>query len=403
VRKLFLIFGLLLSLLPHHVSAAEEFMLGAYRALALSGEAKLVDGTDYISFTGDFGFSGWLPTAEVIERHLAHESRLLSNFRLSIINVEFILPGLSGGALDSQIDTAAVDLLKQAGFDVVGRANNHALDQGPVGVRYNTTQWALAGLPTIGTRDSPAYVWETGGRRVVIYALTAYTDREDRERLVLRLDEADLAFLKQKIALADFHIAFLHLGSMSFFPSPHERKQVDRLLDAGADLVVCTGSHFIKGFVMERGKPVIYGIGNHLFSTVDRDTEPLGMHLIAGFRSGEFVQLFVVPFRNTIKEGNTGPLDEAAFRSFEKTILERSTTDSSRYFSDPQSLARLKDRLDKFSLSDLKQLRPRYFAYALFITYQHYPMIVVAGCLMILTLSVLLVRRMIRTRRQSIS
>jgi hypothetical protein len=402
MRKLFLIFCLLLSLIPHNVSAAEEFMLGAYRAHALIGEAKLVDGTDYISFTGDFGFSRWLPTAEAIERHLAHESSLLSNFQLSVINVEYILPGLSGRELDSRIDTVAVDLLKQAGFDVISRANNHALDYGPEGVRYNTTQWTKAGLPTIGTRDSLMYEWETGGRRVAIYAVTAYTDREDRERLVLGLDDADLALLKQKTAQANFRIAFIHLGSMSFFPSPHERKQVGRLLDDGADLVVCTGSHFIKGFVTERGKPVVYGIGNHLFSSVDRDTEPLGMHLVAGFRSGEFVQLFTVPFRNTIVEGNTGPLDETSFHTFRKTILERSTSDSARYFSDPHSLTMLKERLGKFSLSNLKQIRPRYFVYALFITYQHYPMLVVTTCLMVLMLSVLLIRRIRLIRRQSI-
>jgi hypothetical protein len=399
MRKLFFILCLFLTLVPDSDSTAEEFVLGAYRAQSLIGEARLVDGTDYVSFTGDFGFTGWLPTTEVIERHLAHESRLLSNFRLSVINQEYMLSGISGRELDRQIDAVAIAMLEKAGFDVISRANNHALDHGRAGVHYNTTQWAKVGLATIGTRDSPVYEWETGGRRIAIFALTDYTDREDQERLILRIDEADLALIRQKTGQADFRIAFIHLGSMGFFPSPHERKQVGRLLDAGADLVVCTGSHFIKGFVTERGKPVVYGIGNHLFSSVDRNTEPFGMHLVAGFRSGEFVQLFAIPFRNTILEGNTGPLDEAASTTFMKTFLERSTTDTARYFSDPRSLTMLKENISRFNLTSFSQIRPRHFVYALLITYQHYPMIVITGSIAVLTLLVLLICRGVLVRR----
>lgn len=402
-KPFFVLTYLFLSLFSSSASATGEFVLGAYRAHALIGEAELVDGTDYISFTGDFGFSGWLPTAEAIERHLAHEASLLSNFRLSVINVEFGLAGLSGHELDKQIDAVAIRLLKQAGFDVAGHANNHALDFGAAGVRYNTAQWEKAGLATIGTRDAPFYEWETGGRRVAIFALTDYTDREDWEGLVLRIDDANLALIKEKTAFADFRIAFVHLGSMSFFPSPHERKQVTRLLDIGADLVICTGSHFIKGFTPHRGKPVVYGLGNHLFSAVDRTTEPFGMHLVAGFRAGEFVQLFAVPFWNTIQEGRTGPLDASAFYAFKKHLLERSTTDTIKYFSDPHSLRMLKQHLTKLNLSSVQQIRPRHFLYAFFIAYQHYPILVITGCLIFLMLLAMFIRQIAFRHGQSMS
>jgi hypothetical protein len=391
--KLFSIFYLLIILTPDCIGATDKFVVGAYRAQALIGESKLVEGTDYISFTGDFGFSGWLPTAEAIERHLAHESNLLSYFQLRVINLEYILPGLSGREIDRRIDVTVIDLLTRAGFDVVGRANNHALDYGPEGVRYNTTQWTKAGLATIGTRDSPVYEWKTGGRQIAIYALTAYIDREDPERLILRTDEADLALLKQRTASADFRIAFVHLGSMSFFPSPHERRQVVRILDAGADLVVCTGSHFIKGFITEQEKPVVYGIGNHLFSVVDRNTEPFGMHLIAGFRAGQFVQLFAIPFWNTILEENTGPLDESTFNSFKKTLLERSTDDSTRYFSDPHSLSMLKENIKKVNFSSFNQLRMRHFLYAFLIVFQNYPIIMTLCVIILLILLTYFIRQ----------
>ena len=46
MRQFFSILCLLLSLIPHSASTAEEFMLGNYRAQALIGAARLVEGTE---------------------------------------------------------------------------------------------------------------------------------------------------------------------------------------------------------------------------------------------------------------------------------------------------------------------------------------------------------------------
>ena len=186
---------------------------------------------------------------------------------------------------------------------------------------------------------------------------------------------------------------------MSFYPSPHERKQVVRILEAGADLVVCTGSHFFKGFVSERGKPVVYGIGNHLLSYVDDNTEPVGMHFVAGFRTGKLVQLFVIPFHNEIMKGKTGPLYGPDFALFQKNLLARSTSDPNRYFSDPSSLARLKERIHRFGFSELKEMRPRYVIYAAGIVYNHYPVIVIVSGLLAVTLTFVLARWILLRQR----
>jgi len=225
-RKPYTLICLLMGLMSGGPCLAQEFRISEYRAYALMGEARLTDETDYVSFTGDFGFSDWLPTNEVIERHLGHESSLISNFRLSVINLEGILLGFSRRELDSQNDNVVVGILKKGGYDLVARANNHTLDHGLEGVRYNTIRLRQEGLNMIGLRQFPVYEWETSGQRVVIYAMTDSTDKEDPDRLVLQLNEADLAFIRQQTSQAHFRIAFVHLGSMSSFPSPHERKQV---------------------------------------------------------------------------------------------------------------------------------------------------------------------------------
>jgi hypothetical protein len=387
---------------------AEEFRIGEYRAYPLMGEARLSGGTDYVSFTGDFGFSGWVPPKEKIEQHLAVEAKLLSHFRLSLINLEYMLPGFSGRQLDREIDKAMTDTLSGAGYDVIARANNHAMDHGVEGLRYNATQLKRAGLALIGTQDSPVYELETGGQRLALFALTEYTDHEDPGSDVLRIDEDNLDLIKQRTSQSHFCIVFVHLGSMSSYVSPHEREQVRRLIKVGAGLVVCTGSHFIKGFVLEEGKPVVYGIGNHLFSTAGGDTEPVGMHLVAGFRSGKLVQIFAVPFLNTIREGKTGPLDETGFAWFKKALLERSTSDTEKYYSDPRSLNNLKERLSQVGFPRLKEVRPRHFVYAGRILFHQHPIMTVAVFFLALAVpavlvgwAVLMPRWRTRCRRQA--
>ena len=78
----------------------------------------------------------------------------------------------------------------------------------------------------IGTRSFPVYNWETGGGKIAIFSLTHYTDRPDPEGLILKINKSDLDLVKKESSNADFRIAFVHLGSMSFYPSPHERTQV---------------------------------------------------------------------------------------------------------------------------------------------------------------------------------
>jgi hypothetical protein len=130
-----------------------------------------------------------------------------------------------------------------------------------------------------------------------------------------------------------------------------------------------------------------------MFYYADADTEPVGMYLVSGFRKGQLVQLFVVPFYNDIMKGKFGPLDQFAFVAFQKTLLDRSTTDASRYYSDSRSLARLKEGLLHFRLADLRNLRPRYLTYAVGIVFYHYPVLVALIFMAILVLSAWVVRR----------
>ena len=367
---------------------AAEFKIGEFQAFSLFGKPEISDDTSYVSFTGDFGFSNQLPSKASMEKYLAWESSLLRNFQLRVINLEFMLAGSSGPkGVQEEIDAASIKMLARAGYDVVSRANNHSLDFGIEGIQYNSAKLKAAGFRMIGNREFPFYNWGKEDFQIAIFALTEETDKSDPGKMVLTLDSKDLSFIHKATLKANFRIAFVHLGSMNVYPSPHERTQIKRLVtEAGADLIICTGNHFIKGFMIEHGKPVLYGLGNHIFSYFDSsNSEPVGMHAVAGFKQGKLVQLFVVPFRNRIMDGDTGPLDASAFTLFKRTFLERSLSDSGKYFSDPSSLEKLKHQMRNFKMSDLNEVRLRHFLYGPLILAYHFPFFAVVTVVFLIT------------------
>jgi poly-gamma-glutamate synthesis protein (capsule biosynthesis protein) len=377
-----------------------DFKIGDYHALALMGDSGLDNETLYISFAGDFGFSGKVPSEDVLQRHLDLEADLLSRFGLNVINMETLLPGVSGNERDRQVDSVVMRLLSKAGYEVVGTANNHSVDRGTQGVRYTSRVLKEAGFSVIGSRDFPVYKWESAGQRVFIYAMTDALDIPDRDGIVMTTSEADLAFMNQQTTTEGFKIAFVHLGSMSSFPSPHEREIAQRLLDRGADLIVCTGSHFVKGFASEGGRPVAYGIGNHLFET-EWHAEPIGMHLVVGVKAGKAVQVLAIPFRNTSLSGSVGPLDDTEFHEFKKVLVQRSTTDTSLYYSDSRSLETLKDQIQQLSWTRLMELKPRHLVYTARVAFNHYPLATVLGALGVLGLPAFVISMVIFRRRKS--
>ena len=61
-------------------------------------------------------------------------------------------------------------------------------------------------------------------------------------------------------------IVSLHWGAEhKTEPIPAQRMQVHRLVDAGADALVCHHTHTLQSSETYRGKPIYYSIGNFIF------------------------------------------------------------------------------------------------------------------------------------------
>ncbi len=163
-----------------------------------------------------------------------------------------------------------VDYLREAGFDVVSLANNHARDFGEAGLRSTIETLNAAGIRHSGPHGDVAS-WEVRGRQVALIAFAPFIGShdmldEDRAReLVAELSRTHDIVLVSVHAGAEGPQA-MHLPFAREFYHGEDRGDVDRfaraVIDAGADLVVGHGPHVPRALDLYRGRLIAYSLGN---------------------------------------------------------------------------------------------------------------------------------------------
>lgn len=184
----------------------------------------------------------------------------------------------------------ALDLLPDAGFDVLGTANNHAWDFGRAGLLESVGHLDRAGLLHTGTGASLGdalrpVVIRRGGWTVAIFALTAIFNYEDltvighaAECCVAWADTVRMAARFRTVrdsVGADLVIAFVHAGPVEYRSVPHPSVvQLFRgLARAGADAVIGHHPHVPQGLEYVGGTPLLYSLGNFVFRQRQRYTD----------------------------------------------------------------------------------------------------------------------------------
>ncbi|HLL65675.1 MAG TPA: CapA family protein [Micromonosporaceae bacterium] len=162
-------------------------------------------------------------------------------------------------------------VLRDAGFDLMNMANNHAYDFGAQG--YKNTQAALdaAGIRYAGAPDQITVV-EVKGVKVAVVGFASYPTWSND---VTRIDSA-AALVKRAAGQADLVVVQVHMGAEGAGMT-HVRPGVEMFLgenrgdpiafshavvDAGADLVVGHGPHVMRGIEFHKGRLIAYSLGN---------------------------------------------------------------------------------------------------------------------------------------------
>lgn len=160
--------------------------------------------------------------------------------------------------------------LKEAGFDLLNTANNHARDYGVAG--YRNTQQALedAGLRHTGTTDEITVV-DVKGVKVAAVGFSSYDgansliDLSQARQVVRRAAErADVVVVQVHMGAEGAGEGHVEPGTETFFGENRgdPMKFSRAVIDAGADLVVGHGPHVLRGMEFYRDRLIAYSLGN---------------------------------------------------------------------------------------------------------------------------------------------
>lgn len=170
--------------------------------------------------------------------------------------------------------TRSVSGLKQLGIDFLTLANNHILDQGEQGLWSTTEQLAKAGISYAGIGCTPTeaakpHIVEFEGKKIGIYCCAEHEfsivgEKQAGANPFDPFESLDhIADLK---AQCDYVICLYHGGKEHYrYPSPCLQKACRKIIEKGADLVVCQHSHCVGCEEKYREGTIVYGQGNFLF------------------------------------------------------------------------------------------------------------------------------------------
>jgi hypothetical protein len=161
-------------------------------------------------------------------------------------------------------------LLRAAGFDLMNMANNHAFDFGALGRAQTVAALTRAHLGSTGAPNQIT-VLTRHGTTVAFLGFAPYP-------WAARLDHIPqaVALVKRAAKLADLVVVAIHAGAegsdathvphgTEFFLGENRgnsRAFAHAVINAGADLVVGSGPHVLRGVEVYHGHLIAYSLGN---------------------------------------------------------------------------------------------------------------------------------------------
>jgi poly-gamma-glutamate capsule biosynthesis protein CapA/YwtB (metallophosphatase superfamily) len=212
--------------------------------------------------------------------------------------------------------------LRAAGFTVLSNANNHSFDFGQAGEDETIAALRDAGIDQTGLPGQITFV-EAGGRKVALIGFAPYSNTASLTDL-----GAARELIRQARELADIVVVAFHAGAEGS-DAQHvtgeeeiylgeDRGNAEEFahmaIEAGADLILGSGPHVLRGMEIYRDRLIAYSLGNfsgfHNFTLegVLGDTVVLHVTLAAdgGFRAGRLASVSLV------EEGQPVPDPEGA-------------------------------------------------------------------------------------------
>jgi poly-gamma-glutamate capsule biosynthesis protein CapA/YwtB (metallophosphatase superfamily) len=160
--------------------------------------------------------------------------------------------------------------LKRAGFTVMNLANNHAFDFGQAGLDQTIAALDRSGLLHTG-RPGEITVQKVGRIRVATVGFAPYswaaslTDIAGARKLVRAADRvADVVVVTMHAGAEGQDRQHVARGTEQFLGENRgdSRRFAHAVVDAGADIVVGSGPHVLRGMEWYKGRLIAYSLGN---------------------------------------------------------------------------------------------------------------------------------------------
>ena len=215
---------------------------------------------------------------------------------LVVVNAEGLLTAkrpasYSEARLDIGASPRWAPMFRAAGVDLVGLANNHSWDGGSAAVLENRGHIARTGVAVYGARGTAAQATAPhilrsakGACRVAIVSATLKSNRRPRKgaHVAYYRGAKGLAALGEQVGALRrdgcFVILSVHWGREAIHRPPRSVvAAAHALVDAGAGLVIGHHPHVLQGVEHYRGAPIVYSLGNFVFTNRDPDKRETGL------------------------------------------------------------------------------------------------------------------------------
>ena len=261
---------------------------------------------------------------------------IISAADLAIANLEGVFSSNGGSPKNCNDPTTCyvfrmpdsfAECIRDAGFDILGVANNHVNDFGWEGRMNTAKRLDEIGMPFAGFVDRSSVIYEFNGIRIGFCAFAPHIGTLD-----LKIIKESTALVKELKSAADIVIVYFHGGAEGKDHQNvknedevylgHNRgntlKFAHTVVDAGADLVIGNGPHVVRAMENYKGKLIAYSLGN--FCTYRRFNLS-GPNAIAPIlevsldQQGKFISGKVYSF---IQLGEGGPVPDESMRAAKK-------------------------------------------------------------------------------------
>lgn len=255
-----------------------------------------------LAFGGDVHFEGVIKTKlnQSPSTLLSPIAPSLSSADIAVVNLETAVTSTCDPEDKDYIfatPPSTLDVLAEAGVDVVTVANNHGRDCGVVGLNETlavrpTSPIAMIGVGANATEAYAPTIIDRNGQRVAIIGATDVVDAALAKSWTASDSQAGIASAKNEELLAqsvrdarviaDTVVVYLHYGQeRQTCPNARQKEIVQILVEAGADVVVGAHAHRVQGSGYytasgSNGRPddagapfVAYGLGNFVFYATD--------------------------------------------------------------------------------------------------------------------------------------